>query len=91
MAFGINGCRVVNAHVSIRVVDVEIERLPLYEEPAHARPLPRELARGILVKCVGLTSDEMTLWVNNHDLGAHSAQEFAAGVIFNPVSPSDDH
>jgi hypothetical protein len=88
-AFGINGCRVLSAHVSVRVIDLQIERLPLYDAPAHCTPLPREVARGILIRCVGLTAREMTLWVNNHDLGTHSAQELAAGVIFNPISPQE--
>jgi len=88
-AFGINGCRVINAHVSVRVIDVQIERLPLYEEPEHCTPLSRDLARGILVKCVGLTQRDMTLWVNNHDLGTHTAGELAAGIVFDPVAASE--
>ena len=85
-AVGINGCRVLSAHVSVRVIDVQIERLPLYNAPAHCTPLSRETARGILIRCVGLTERDMTLWVNNHDLGTHSVQELAAGVVFDPIA-----
>ena len=89
-AFGINGCRVLNSHVSVRVIDLQIDRLPLYDAPEHVTPLSREMARGILVKCVGLSAREMTLWVNNHDLGTHSAQALATGVVFNPIAARDE-
>lgn len=88
-AFGINGCRVTSAHVSVRVVDVDFDRLLLYEEPAHITPLPRPLARGIRIVCRDLPSEQMSLWANADPLGDFTREQFAAGVIYDPTLPGD--